>query len=119
MKALKFLFLVVAFFATFIPLVAFSAYLFTFDKQALIDILIKIPKDRFWLFMIPAIIMCYGCTCWLFWKLVEMDRLIALPQKEVYYKEVYYLEDDHLSEKLSRLISVRPGTSYEDSLDKN
>jgi hypothetical protein len=107
MKALKILFITVALLMSFFPLTVFSVYLFTFDKQSTIEFLTKIPKENFWLVMIPGIIMCYACTCYLFWKLVDMSHMNH--PKPLPKKEVFYLEDDNLGEKLSGLISVHPG----------
>ena len=121
MKLLKFFAILTLLIMSFFPLILSSVYLFTGgDRQAFLDLLNKIPKENFWLFAVPLLIICYACTCWLFWKLVD----ISVGTKKPELKEIYYLEDDHLGEKLQGLISKRPGTYEEDvmstiELDEN
>ena len=124
MKLLKFFALLALLIMSFFPLILSSVYLLTGgDRQAFLDLLNKIPKENFWLFAVPLLIICYACTCYLFWKLVDISVGTKKPEF-IPKKEIYYLEDDHLGEKLSGLISRRPGTYEEDvmstiELDEN
>lgn len=106
---MKRLFLLLAFMAllimSFFPLILSSVYLFSgFDRQAFLDLLMKIPVRNFPYFAIPLLIICYACTLYLFWQVFYIG---LVGKKPVPKKEVYYLEDNNINEKISGMF-VRP-----------
>jgi predicted membrane protein len=95
---------------SFFPLIIVSAYLFTGgDRQSMLDLLTKIPAHRFWLFAVPLTFSCFGATLWLFYKTFDygLSRKEVIPEK----KQIYYLEDDNLGDKLTDVIISRPETT--------
>jgi hypothetical protein len=69
---------------SFIPLILTSTYLFTgFSRQALLDMLTKIPPERFWFFAVPWLIISYVACMWLFMKMFSVA--FEKPRKKVYY----------------------------------
>jgi hypothetical protein len=108
MKLLKFFAVMALFIMSCFPLVLSSVYLFSGgNRQAFMDMLTKIPKERFWLFAVPMVIISYCASMCLLWKTFEIGLAEPKPAPK---KEVFYLEDDNLQEKLQGLISSRPGT---------
>ena len=107
-RFILFLIVMAGFIMSCFPMILSGAYLFTGgDRQAFLDLLNKIPKENFWLFAVPMVIINFCCTAYLFWKVFEIGLGDNKPLPK---KEVYYLEDDNLQEKLQGLISMRPGT---------
>ena len=95
---------------SFFPLILTSTYLFTgFDRQSMLDLLTKIPAKNFWAFAVPLLIGSYAVTMWIFYKVFDygLSRKEAIPEK----KQIYYLEDDSLGDKLSGVIISRPETT--------
>ena len=110
-RLLLFLVAMAGFIMSCFPMILSGTYLFTGgDRQAFLDLLNKIPKERFYLFAVPMVIINFGCTCYLLWKVLYFGLVDNKPLPAP-KKEVYYLEDDHLGEKISVLISSRPETS--------
>jgi hypothetical protein len=84
MKILKLLAVMAGLIMSFIPLILVSTYLFTgFNRQALLDMLNKIPAERFWFFAIPWLILSYFSCMWLFMKMFSVA--FEKPRKKVYY----------------------------------
>lgn len=109
-KLILLLALLTALIFSFFPLIIVSAYLFTGgDRQAMLDFILKIPAHRFWLFAVPLSFSCFGATLWLFYKTFEQGvfKKERLPEP----KQIYYLEDDRLGDKLSGVIISRPETT--------
>lgn len=102
--------LLVALIFSFFPLILTSTYLFTgFDRQSMLDLLNKIPAKNFWAFAVPLLIGSYAVTMLLFYKALEQGvyKKEAIPEP----KQIYYLEDDSLGDKLSGVIISRPETT--------
>jgi hypothetical protein len=93
---------------SFFPLILTSTYLFTgFDRQAMLDLLTKIPARNFWAFAVPMLIGSYAVTMLLFYKTLERSVYKKERQEP---KQIYYLEDQDLGDKLSGVIISRPET---------